>query len=183
MLSTSLTFCMKTNRKILGPIVALLFLTLAISCGEDEEVDREPLIIGTWTLESQNVANIQANVGGVPLTIPPEFISEFVDSLAIIPENSEITFNQDRTYTVKAPQQTTDASGTWSLSEDQNTITITGLAGAEALLGSSSLAFVIQRLSATDFSMLTSVPEITIPNVPNFGSVKASGDYQLSLEK
>ncbi len=174
---------MDLSHRFFGLIGAFCLFALVASCGDDEEVDREPLILGVWTLESQQVSNVQANVGGSPIGIPQDFIKEFVDTLKIIPENSEITFNQDRTYSIKAPQQTTDLTGTWQLSDDQSTITLTGLEDAEALLGSSSLAFVIQTISATDFSMLTSVPDITLPNLPTIGTVTASGDYQLTLKK
>ncbi len=174
---------MSLTHRFFGLIGAFCLLVLVASCGEDEEVDREPLIIGEWVLASQQVSNVQANFGGSPIGIPQDFIKGFVDTLKIIPENSEITFNQDRTYSIKAPQQTTDLTGTWELSDDQSTITLSGLEAAEALLGSSSLAFVIQAISSTDFSMLTSVPEITLPNLPTIGTVTASGDYQLVLKK
>ena len=175
---------MNVSLKFLVLLVVTLPLAFMVSCGDDEEdVDREPLIIGTWTLESQQISNVQANIGGSPIGIPQNLIQGFVDTLKIIPENSEITFNQDRTYSIKAPQQTNDLAGTWELSDDQNTITLSGLEAAEALLGSSSLAFVIQSISSTDFSMLTSVPEITLPDIPTLGTVIASGDYQLILKK
>lgn len=175
---------MKASLKSLALLFVVLPLAFVVSCGDDEEdINREPLILGTWTLESQKVTNVKATVSGLPVGIPESVIKELVDTLTIIPQNSKITFNQDLTYSIKAPQRTTDASGSWSLSEDQNTITITGLEDAQTLLGSSSLAFVIQRISNTDFSLLTSVPEITIPNIPNLGSVKASGDYQMELKK
>lgn len=173
---------MKASLKSLALLFFVLPIAFMVSCGDDEEdIDREPLIIGTWTLESQNITN--AVVNGISVDISQSPFKELVGDIAIIPESSEITFNQDRTYTVNAPQQTSDFSGTWELSDDQSTITLSGLEDAEALLGSNSLVFVILSINDTDFSMNTTSSEITIPNVPNLGTVKASGDYQLNLEK
>ncbi len=153
-----------------------------VSCGDDEEdIDREPLIIGTWTLESQEISSITAN--GITVDPSSPLLGGLLDTLAILPENSEITFNQDHTYSAKAPQQTTDLAGTWTLSGDQSTITLSGIEAAEALLGSSSLDFVIQSISSTNFSMVTSVSEINIPNIPAIGTANVSGDYQLILKK
>ena len=174
---------MKASLKFLVLLVAMFPLAFVVSCSDDEEdVDREPLIVGEWTLESQKVVNPTAiSDSGIP--IPAALLGPFVDTLKILPESSKMTFDQDYTYTISAPQQTSDFSGTWSLSDDQSTITLSGLEGAEALLGSSSLAFIIQNINATNFSMLTSVPEIVFPNIPTLGTVRASGDYQLVLEK
>lgn len=167
--------------KFLLLLVILLPLAFMVSCSDDEEIDREPLIIGTWTLASQNVSNAVLN--GVSVDVSQSPFKELVGDLIIIPENSEITFNPDRTYTVKAPQQSSDFSGTWELSDDQTRITLSGLEDAEALLGSNSLVFDILNINDANFSMNTSSSEITIPNVPNLGTVRASGDYQLNLEK
>jgi hypothetical protein len=166
-------------------IGAFCLLALVTSCGEDEEiVDREPLIIGVWTLESQDITNVSASASGIGnIPIPESIVNSFVDTLTIIPENSEFTFNQDRTYRVRTPQQNSDFSGTWALSDDQNTITLSGLEAAEALLGSNSLVFVILSISDTNFSVNTSSSEITLPNLPTVGTVTGSGDYQLNLVK
>ena len=173
---------MNASLKFLVLLITLFPLVFVVSCSDDEEeVDREPLIIGEWILESQQISNVTAN--GISIDVSSPLFGGLIDTLTIIPENSEITFNQNRTYRIKAPQQTTDLTGTWELSDDQSTITLSGLEDAEALLGSSSLAFVIQTISATDFSMLTSVPNITLPNLPTVGTVTASGDYQLNLVK
>ena len=175
---------MNASLKYFVLLIVMLPLGFMASCSEDdEEVDREPLIIGVWTLESQRISNVEATVaglGGVPVQ---SFLEPVLDTLTIIPENSEITFNQDRTYTIKAPQQTTDLAGTWELSADQSTITLNGFEAAQALLGASSLDFVILSISSTDFSMVTSVSDITIPNLPTVGTVNASGDYQMTLKK
>jgi hypothetical protein len=160
-------------------VITFPFLT---SCGDDEEVvDREPLIIGTWTLESQQISNATAN--GITVDVTKSPFKELVGDLAIIPDGSEITFDQNRSYTVRPPQQSSGFTGTWELSDDQTTITLAGLEGAEDLLGSSSLVFVILGISETDFNINTTSSEITIPNVPNFGTVNASGDYTLNLGK
>ena len=172
---------MNLSHRFFGLMGAVCLFALVASCGDDEEVDREPLIIGTWTLESQQASNVVVN--GISIDVTQSPFSDLVGDLMIIPENSEITFNQDRTYTVKAPQQASDFSGTWELSADQSVITLSGLDDAEAVLGSNSLDFVILTINDTDFTINTSSSEITIPNVPNLGTVNASGDYQLNLEK
>lgn len=160
-------------------VIAFPFLT---SCGDDEEIiDREPLIIGAWTLESQQISNATAN--GIQVDVTQSPFKELLGDLSIIPDGSEITFDQDRSYTVRAPQQSSGFSGTWELSDDQTTITLAGLEGAEDLLGSSSLVFVILGINETDFNINTTSSEITIPNVPNLGTIRASGDYALNLRK
>ena len=173
---------MNASLKFLVLLITMLPLVFVAACSDDEEdVDREPLIIGAWTLESQQISNVTAN--GIPNIDSSPLFRDYINALTILPENSEITFNQDRTYTVKAPQQTSDFSGTWELSDDQSTITLSGLEAAEALLGSDNLVFVILSINDTNFTLNTSSSEVTIPNVPNLGTVTASGDYQLNLVK
>ena len=176
---------MNASLKFLVLLITMLSLVFVAACSDDEEdVDREPLIIGVWTLESQDITNVSATAGGIGnIPIPESIVNSFVDTLTIIPENSEFTFNQDRTYTVRTPQRSSDFSGTWALSDDQNTITLSGLEAAEALLGSNSLVFVILSISDTNFSVNTSSSEITLPNLPTVGTVTGSGDYQLNLVK
>lgn len=172
---------MSLSHKFFGLIGVFCLFTLLFSCADDEEVDREPLILGVWTLESQQASNVVVN--GISIDVTQSPFSSLVGDITIIPENSEIAFNQDRTYNVSAPQQASDFSGTWELSADQSIITLSGLDDAEAVLGSNSLDFVILSINDTDFTMNTSSSEITIPNVPNLGTVRASGDYQLALVK
>ena len=183
---------MNMYRRITG-IATTLFLTVlvVVSCSEDEEVLKEDQLIGSWALESQEIKNVVATVQGIslPLDDVPQ-VREVLDTIAVFPEDAVLTFAEDQTYTVVASSVNGNAlEGTWSLSDNGETITITGLDDAAQLLGSNSLTFVIQSFTDTNLSLLATIPEITlpegidIPNVPNLGTISLSGDYQLDLKK
>ena len=182
---------MNMYQKITG-MAAMLFLSaFIVSCSDDEELLKEDQLIGSWELESQEIKNVKANVlgGAIPLDNVPQ-VREVLDTIAIFPEDAMLTFKEDRTYTVVASSVSGNAlEGTWSLSDDGETLTITGLDQASQLLGSNSLAFAIQNFTESDLSLLATIPEITlpegidIPNVPNLGTISLSGDYQLDLKK
>ena len=171
-------------------IIAFLSLFVFVaSCSDDEEESREPLIIGTWSLESQELTNIRADISGFSQDITDQLPEEYRD-LEIFPEDATITFNEDRTYVVDTPDEDNVLDGSWELSDDEEVITITGLDQAEALLGSTTLPFVIQDISATNLSLLASVSDIRIPDdidvsgIPfDVSAVSFSGDYQLDLQK
>lgn len=182
---------MQSYWKIAQRIAALALLTFVAACSEDEEAPREPLIIGTWSLESQELTNIIAN--DVPLLGSQDItqaVPEEYRNLAIFPEDATITFNEDRTYVADTPDGDAALTGTWELSDDEQVITISGLDAAEAILGSTSLPFTIQDIDATNLSLLASVSGIRIPDdidiegLPaDLGNVSFSGDYRLDLQK
>lgn len=180
---------MQTYWKITQKVAALLLLAFVAACGEDEEEPREPLIIGTWSLESQELTNIEANIAGGALDITNQVPEEY-RNLTIFPEDATITFNEDGTYVADTPDGDGVLTGSWELSDDEEIITISGLDEAEALLGSNSLPFTIREIDASNFSLLASVSDIRLPDdvdiegLPaGLGAVSFSGDYQLDLRK
>lgn len=182
---------MQMYQKITRIVPMLLLFAFIISCGEDEEVAREDQLVGDWSLESQEVKNVTANAQGLSLKLDdvPQ-VRESLDSIEIFPENATLTFEEDKTYAVVAPSVSGNAlQGTWMLSEDGETLTITGLDQAAQFLGTNTLSFTIQSFTESSLSLLASVPDIAIPdgidipNIPNLGSVTLSGDYELSLKK
>ena len=179
------------TQKITG-IAAILFLSaFAMSCSDDEEVMNEDQLVGSWSLESQEIKNIIATVPGVPLPLPvsqflPEEYQEVLDTLGIFPKNAILTFEQDKKYTVSDPSTGDNAlTGTWVLSEDGEQLTITGLDQVSQLLNTNSLVFAIQNFTASNLSLLASVSDISLTqfNISELEGATVSGEYQLDLKK
>ena len=184
---------MHLYQKITGIAATLFLLVLVVSCSDDEEVVKEDQLVGSWSLTSQEVKNIQITieVAGVPATVPIDgFLNdeqqEILDTLDILPEDVVLTFAEDQTYTGSSASAGSAAlAGTWTLSEDGKQLTITGLDQAAQLLGTSSLTFEVQNFTDTDLSLLASVSDISLDqfDVDELENATISGDYQLDLKK
>ena len=179
---------MHLYQKITGIVAMLLLLALVISCGKDEELLKEDQLVGSWSLESQEINNIVVTLRGISLPVDeflPEEVQTALDTVAVFPENATLTFNQDQTYIVTDPSSGGTLDGTWKLSEDGKQLTITGLDQASQLLGTHSLTFVIQNFTATDLSLLASVSDISLDQfgVSELQGATVSGEYQLALKK
>ena len=114
-------------------IVMSLSILLFTSCETDEGEKVQSDLIGTWTIDESTV---DMTIGGVSLVtflmntyqaseaeakafadiIMAEFESEI---------SGTITFNGDNTYQAKMGDEV--ENGTWSVSSDGNTLTITGV--------------------------------------------------------
>ena len=184
---------MQMHQKITGIVAVLFLVALVASCGDDEEIVKEDQLIGTWSLESQQIKNIQVTilVAGTPITAPVDrFLNEeqrgLLDTLDILPEDAILTFQEDQTYTGSSASTGSSAlAGTWTLSEDGKQLTLTGLEQARQLLGTNALTFEVQSFTESDLSLLASVSDISLDqfNVPELQGATISGDYQLELKK
>ena len=128
--------------------VILLFAVFVAACSDDDEVVQEDQLVGTWELESQEIQNIQVTIValGTPVTVPvdDDLLNNVlddeqravIDSLTILPEDVLLTFKEDRTYVGNSASAGNSAlTGTWSLSENGEQLTLTGLEQAQQLLG------------------------------------------------
>lgn len=116
----------------------------------------------------------------------PEEQREILDTIAIFPETATLTFAEDQTYTVSDPSLNNDLEGTWSLNREAGELTITGLDQASQFLGTNSLTFNILDFTASDLSLLTAVPEISLDGIPGAEELEGttvSAEYQLDLTK
>ena len=180
--------------KVATAIIAALMLTLITSCSDDEEPVQEDLLIGDWSLASQEIKNVKATftVQGLPVTLSgdeiPE-VRELLDTIAIFPESATLSFAEDLTYVISDPSSSETLDGTWVLDEDARTLTMTGLDEASQFLGTNSLVFNILTFTESELSLLASVPDISldglssIPGAESLDGATVSGDYQLDLRK
>ena len=180
---------------IARPLLAATTLCLTaamLSCSDDEEaVVRGELLTGEWTLADQEVSNIvvSGSVAGIPISGPIDnFLSDeqkaILDTVAIFPPNGTLTFNADQTYTLDEPSLAQPLVGTWTL--NGNILTITGLDQASQFLESNALDFTVLSLTESRLSMSTSVPNISLADLPVPDEVRnatVSADYQLDLQK
>ena len=183
-------------QKTIGTLAVLFVLACMASCSDDEEqVTRQEQVVGTWSLSSQKVTNIEVTtvVGGIPITLPVSdipFISEeqkeILDTLKVLPEDVVFVFEADQTYTANSASAGSSAlTGDWSLSDDGQQLTLTGLDQASQVLGTNSLTFTIQSFTGSAMSLLASVNDISLDQfgVSELQGASISGDYQLDLEK
>ena len=123
----------------------LLFLLvipmLFQACGDDDEITRQDLLTGTWVIESAELSDYTVTLNvGIPLTITKEnassfgeefgpLIESFEQSLSalaseLFPSGTTISFNDDNTYILTSPGDAGSINNTWSLSADEQEITV-----------------------------------------------------------
>ncbi len=124
--------------------VPLLFLT---ACGDDDD---DPVTLeGTWVLQRQEL-NVLVN--GIPIS--QEQLNAFGIDLSDleIPEGSSLTFESGGVLQLNASGEPS-ATGTWSLSADQQTLTLSQ--------GGETLTFEVLELSANNLNIkLTETEQI-----------------------
>jgi hypothetical protein len=122
---------MKTFIKPIFLIAISFSLVFFNSCETDDDEQVKSDLIGTWTIDDSDV---EIKVGGVDLVdyliemfdIPQEQAQDIADLLSGDygdVEASTITFNEDNTYQVNFGDGV--ENGTWSVSSDGKTLTIT----------------------------------------------------------
>ena len=180
-------------RQNINIIAMLLLVALTISCSDDEEVVQEDQLIGTWSIASQEIQNIQLTVlvAGTPISTPideflPQEQREILDTLDILPEDAILTFEEDRTYTgSSASAGSTVLAGSWTFSQEGEQLTLTGLEQAQQLLGTSSLTFEVQDFTTSNLSLVASVSDISLDqfNIAELEGATVSGEYRIDLRK
>lgn len=187
---------MQLYQKITAKVAMLFLLVFAVSCSDDDEVVQEDQLVGTWSLESQEIQNIEVTIValGTPITVPiddnalDEFLDDeqraLLDTIAILPEDVLLTFEEDRTYAGNsASAGGSTLTGTWSLSDNGEQLTLTGLEQAQQLLGTSSLTFEVENFTATTISLIASVSDISLDQFDIDEIESVSGEYRLDLRK
>lgn len=157
---------MKPNtRLLLLSLFALSFLFQA--CGDDEEVSRREMLVGTWTIQSKELTDYTVNVSSLtvnkgdnlpsPLDEYVEQFEAYLDTIAneIFPPNTTITFNGDNTY-ILTNQASTDPEN-WTLSTNEEQLTL-DLNAADI----QSLRFDIQQLTNSSLQVLLTLDETDI---------------------
>ncbi len=164
----------------------------AASCSDDDETAaQEDLLIGEWSLADQELSNIvvSGSIAGIPISGPVDnFLSDeqksILDTIAIFPNDGTLTFSEDQTYALSSPSLDQPLEGTWAL--NGNTLTMNGIAQVSQFLDSNALDFTVLSLSESRLSMSTSVPDISLADLPVPDQVRnatVSADYQLDLQK
>ncbi|MEQ9439081.1 MAG: hypothetical protein RIG62_08525 [Cyclobacteriaceae bacterium] len=140
-----------------------LLVTLLIfsSCQDEEEASRRDMLIGTWEIQSGELFDYNLTVSGVPLTRSAvqglaalnadlaEIDKALEDGADILfPAGTTIMFNDDNTYLVD--DQTDVVDGSWSLSDDEQTITVQ----SETAIGTSELNFTIETFTEQQIGLL-----------------------------
>ncbi|MEM8965800.1 MAG: hypothetical protein AAGE93_05250 [Bacteroidota bacterium] len=144
---------MKSIISKLNYLFVSLFLLLA-ACTDEEDPNHRDLLIGTWEIQSGELADYQVtvegvqfnkdNIGTIALIVPQA--NEIIEALEegadiLFPSGTLISFNEDNSFTLN--DQTEVTNGTWALSDDEETITIQ----ANNDLGINQLGFIIRSLT------------------------------------
>nr|WKN39888.1 hypothetical protein K4G66_14425 [Tunicatimonas sp. TK19036] len=99
------------------------------ACQDDEEVSRQSLLIGAWSLDDQSIKKVTVSSGDNELELTEE---EFIQYLAIqgenintgelrlFSENTTFTFAEDGSLLIEGIDNSEYDSGNWELSENQN---------------------------------------------------------------
>ncbi|WP_277487184.1 hypothetical protein [Catalinimonas alkaloidigena] len=159
-------------------LLALSFLFQA--CSEDDEVSREDLLTGTWTIQTSELTDYSITISGFTLT--KETIqntpfagdaAEFEESLKMIaddlfPPNTTITFNDDNTYVVT--NQTSSAPDNWALSANEQELTI-DIENDDI----QSLVFTIEELSSSALQIVLTLDETAV-------DLEAMGGEELEVD-
>ena len=144
------------------PYFCLLAVTVTLSaCQDDEEPNRRDMLIGTWEIQSGELFDYSLTVSGIPLTRSAvQGLVAFDEDLAqvdqaledgadiLFPSGTTIAFNDDNTYLVDDQSDVTN--GSWTLSEDDQTITVQ----SETAIGTSELNFTIESLTDQQINLL-----------------------------
>jgi hypothetical protein len=143
-------------------VIAVAIVTIS-SCKKDNEDENNnssnnPSLVGTWTI-SESTVNITAN--GMDIVeymmntfgYTQEQAQLIEDFLLLDIENGysgTITFNSDNTYNVVTPDDT--ENGTWSLSGDGKTLTLTYEDGTDNLtvVSLTSTTLILQQPTETE---------------------------------
>lgn len=108
--------------------IAILWM-ISSSCKDDDEVSRQSLLIGTWSLDGQSINKVTVSSGDNKLELTEE---EFIQYLAIEGENinaeelrlfsvnTTFVFSEDSAYRLESTNTSETTSGTWELTENQN---------------------------------------------------------------
>lgn len=154
----------------------LAALFIFSSCqDEEEEPSRRDMLIGTWEIQSGELADYSAttefgvitrdNIQTIALVLPEageiaEAMEEGADVL--FPSGTVITFNEDNSFALNDQEGVTN--GTWALSDDEKTITVQ----APNDLGSNQLDFSIASLTEQQIDIALQIDENDV-NLENFG--------------
>lgn len=170
---------MKPNFKLfLMSLFAASFLFQA--CGDDDEVSREDLLIGTWTIQSNELTDYSITISGFTLTKESiqsspfaDEAAEFEEDLAVIaedlfPPNTTITFNEDNTYVVT--NQTSSAPDDWALSSNEQELTLD--IDSDDI---QNLVFDIEELSNTELQVVLTLDDTDI-------DLEAMGGEELGVD-
>jgi hypothetical protein len=134
-------------KKINLVLVFILCLTIFSACKKDEEKEptpKENLVNKTWIVTSSDT-EISTPLGALPDSLTGGF-----DPTQGI-EGEAITFNEDGTFVVG--EADTQQQGTWTLSEDGQTLTFSGL--VEGDLTDFIDAQTLSNLQTFDITTLT----------------------------
>lgn len=176
-------------------LLAALFITT--SCSDDEEdPSRRDLLIGTWEIRTGELVDYSVtvegieinrdNVGTIALVVPE--VNDIVQAIeegadVLFPSGTVITFNDDNSFTLD--DQTEVTTGTWSLSDDEETITVQVVND----LGVDQLDFSIRSLTDQQVDIALRVDEEDV-NLESFDldslPVAIEGfaiDYNFSFSK
>ncbi|WP_338759281.1 hypothetical protein WAF17_11435 [Bernardetia sp. ABR2-2B] len=104
-------------------IVFILCLTIFSACKKEDEKEptaKENLVGKTWV-----ITEVDSDISSTFGTLPPELTNEFNPTQGL--EGQTIIFNENGTFTVEETQQ----QGNWTLSENGQTLTFSGLVEGE----------------------------------------------------
>lgn len=160
---------MKTSsRLLLFPLLALTFLFQACNDDENNTPSREELLVGTWSIQSNELTDYSFTLSQFPVTITKDNVQDYpelaqyaeelennLELLAeeLFPPNTTITFSEDNTYILTNDQTTTAPQG-WSLSSDEQELTL-NIEDDEI----DRLVFDIQELSNNSLDVLLILDE------------------------
>lgn len=152
------------------PLLAVLIFLQA--CGDDEdELSRKDLLVGTWEIQTADLTDYTITISGIPLSMATirnspfaDDAQEFEETLAslsdqLFPAGTTINFNEDNTYLLASPATSNAVEDSWSLSADEQEITV--MLGDDDITDDSldQLIFSITELSNNSLTLLLTIDE------------------------
>lgn len=121
------------------------------ACQDDEDVSRQTLLIGTWSLDEQSIDKVTVSSGENELEFTEEEFIQFlgisgeditVDELRLFSETTTFTFDEDGSYRINDTDNLETISGTWQLSDDESRVLL-------SVASNEFITFDIQSLSGS----------------------------------
>ncbi len=177
---------MRARTKLFWLPVLFAFLFIQACSDDDQEMSREEVLLGTWTIQSSALTDYSITASGLTLTkdnvagSPFEAMAkEFEESLAVLadsifPPNTVITFNDDNTYLLTNPSSSDPYQDVWALSSDEQNLTI-DLDNDDV----SNLIFDIKELTASKLGVVLTLDENDINLAEDGGDELPVDDFTI----
>lgn len=151
------------------PLLAIVIFLQA--CGDDDELSRKDLLVGIWEIQTADLTDYSITINSIPLSMTTIRNSPFADDAQVFedtlaslsdqlfPAGTTINFNEDNTYLLTSPATSNAVTDTWSLSADEQEVTV--MLGDDDITDNNldQLIFSITELSNNSLTLLLTIDE------------------------